>query len=143
VVLDRADPAAVGHADDDGQRETTLRPVVHLGELRRDLVERREDEPVELDLADRAVPAQRETDRGADDAGLRERRVHDPVRAEVLLEPVRDPEHPAERPDVLAHEEDLGVLLERTAQAGVDRLGERDALGGHRAPPCVGANVVS
>ena len=67
-----------------------------LGQLAHDLVERGEHEAVELDLADRPVAAQREPDRGADDAGLGERGVHHPVLAEVLLQPVGDAEHAAE-----------------------------------------------
>jgi hypothetical protein len=52
---------------------------VHLRDLADDLVERREHEPVELDLADRAEPADGEADSGADDAGLSERGVDDKV----------------------------------------------------------------
>src|SRR4029079_3272174 len=78
----------------------------------------------------RLVAAHRETDRGADVAGLRQRGVDDSVAAEVLLQPVGDPAHAAERADVLTHEEHLGALLERLAQTEVDRLGEGD--GGHR-----------
>jgi hypothetical protein len=45
-------------------------PGPHLGGLAGDLLGRRVDEAVELDLADWTVPAQRQADRGADDAGL-------------------------------------------------------------------------
>jgi hypothetical protein len=58
--------------------------------------------------------------------GLGERRVDDPVLAEVLLQPVGDPEDATELADVLAHDEDLGVGLHRLAQAHRDALGERD-----------------
>ena len=104
---------------------------MQLRELRGDLVERREDEPVELDLAHRAVAAHREPDRGADDAGLGERGVEHPLLAEVLLQAVGHPEDAAEPADVLAHDDDLGVVLHRRAQAVVQRLGHRH---GHRAP---------
>ena len=75
------------------------------------------DEAVELDLAHRPVAAQRQPDRGADDAGLGERGVDDPVLAEVLLQAVGDPEDAAELADVLAHDQDLGVVLHGLAQA--------------------------
>ncbi len=135
VVLDGADRAAVGNADDDGQLDLAERAGVHLGELGDDLVVRGEDEPVELDLHDGAVAAQREADRGADDAGLRERGVDDPVLAEVLVEAVGDAEDAAELADVLSHDQDLGVVLQRGAQGGVDRLGDRELLGGHVSCP--------
>src|SRR5690606_4408340 len=121
-----------------------------LGELRGDLVERREDEPVELDLADGPVAAHGEADGRADDAGLRERRVHDALLAELGLQPVGHAEDAAQRADVLAHEHDLVVVPHRGPQALVDGLAERErprARGGagrglgtfrhgrHRAPP--------
>ena len=131
VVLDRADAAAVRDADDDRELDLAERPGVHLGELGDDLVVRREDEPVELDLHDRPVAAQREADGRADDAGLGERGVDHPVLAEVLLQPVGDPEDAAELADVLAHDQDLGVGLQGLAQRFVDRLGEGEFLCGH------------
>lgn len=135
VVLDRADAAAVRNADDDGELDLSERPRVHLRELRDDLVVRREDESVELDLHHRAVAAQGEADRGADDARLGERGVDDPVLAEVLLESVGDPEDTAELADVLAHDEDLGVGVEGRAQRLVDRLGQRHLFCRHRYLP--------
>src|SRR5690606_22564677 len=64
--------------------------------------------------------------------------VDDAVRAEVLLQAVGDPEDPAEGADVLAHEQHLGVLLERAAQPQVDGLGQREPFG-HRVTPSTGA----
>ena len=122
VVLDGADAAAVGDADDDRQLDLAERAGVHLGELGDDLVVRREDEAVELDLHDRAVAAQRQADRGADDAGLGERGVDDPVLAEVLLQAVGDPEDAAELADVLAHDEDLGVGVQRPRSDSLSAL---------------------
>ncbi len=74
-------------------------------------------------------------DGGAEDAGLGERGVDDPVLAEVLLQAVGDPEDAAELADVLAHDEHLGVVLHRLAQAGVEALGQGDLA--HRCPPVV------
>ncbi len=100
-----------------GSRTLALRAVVHLRHLGDDLVVRRVDEAVELDLADRPVAADRQADRGADDAGLGQRGVDHPVLAEVLLQAVGDPEDAAELADVLAHDDDLGVVLQGAAQA--------------------------
>jgi hypothetical protein len=133
VVLDGTDAAADRDPDDDRQRDRAEGTGPHLGQLRHDLVERGVHEAVELDLADRPVPAQRHADRGADDPGLGEGRVDDAVLAEVLLQPVGDPEDSAELADVLAHQHDLGVGLHRGAQAGVDPLGQGDR--GHQCCP--------
>jgi hypothetical protein len=103
-----------------------LGPVEHLRHLGDDLVVRGKDEPVELDLADRPVAANGQADRGADDAGLGQRGVDDAVLAEVLLQTVGDPEDAAELADVLAHDDDLGVVLQAAAQAMVEGLAEGD-----------------
>ena len=128
VVLDRADAAAERDPDDDRQPHLAPRAVVHLRHLRHDLVVRRVDEAVELDLADRPVAADGQADRGADDAGLGQRGVDHPLLAEVLLQAVGDPEDAAELADVLAHDEDLGVVLQGAAQAGVERLADGERL---------------
>jgi len=60
---------------------------VQFGDLGHDLVERRVDEAVELNLTDRAVAADRESDRRADDGRLRQRRVDDAVFAESFCKP--------------------------------------------------------
>ena len=135
VVLDRADAATERDPDDHRHLGLALAAEGHLRDLADDLVVRRVDEPVELDLDDRSVAAQRQADRRADDAGLRERRVDDPVLAEVLLQAVGDPEDAAELADVLAHEQDLRVVLHRLAQAHVEALGERDLLRAHARAP--------
>jgi hypothetical protein len=140
-MLDGTDPAAERHPDRDWQPHRPRGPVVHLRQLAHDLVERREDEPVELDLAHRAEPAQRQADRRADDPGLGERRVDDPVLAEVLLQPVGDAEDAAELADVLTHDEHLGVGFHRLAQAGVDGLGERGLGHGDQCSRCASTNV--
>ena len=139
VMLDRADPAAERDPDDDGQPDLAARAVVHLGELADDLIEGGEHEPVELDLADRAVSAQRQADGGADDAGLGQRGVDHPRLAEVLLQAVGHPEDPAQLADILAHDECPGVVLQRLAQALVDRPGQRQP--GHRCSPAGSASA--
>jgi hypothetical protein len=139
VVLHRADPAAVGDAHHDRQLDLAEGAGVHLGELGDDLVVGREDEAVELDLHHRAVAAQRQADRGADDAGLGQRGVDDAALAEVLVQAVGDAEHTAEAADVLAHDEDLGVVLQRLAQRLVEGLGQWHPGHGQRPFPCAAA----
>ena len=135
-VLDRADVPSVGHPDDNRHADATLVPVGHLGQLGGDLVEAGEDEPVELDLTHRPKPAHRQTDRGADDSGLRQGGVDNPPRPELLLQPFGDAEHAAERSNVLAHEQHALVVAHLTAQAVGDALevrhGCRVSACGHR-----------
>src|SRR3984957_19773924 len=131
MVLDRADSAAERDPDHDGEGDGPAGAVAHLGELADDLVERGEDEAVKLDLAHRPVAAQRQADRGADDARLGQRGIDHAMLAEVLLQSVRHPEDAAELADILAHDHYLGVGLERLAQPRVERLGESDRA--HRA----------
>ena len=95
---------------------------MQLGELGDDLVEARKDESVKLDLADRTVAPDREPDRRADDPGLAQRGIEDPLLAEVLLQPIGDPEDTAEPADVLTHHQDLAVGLHRGPQALVEAL---------------------
>ena len=92
-----------------GTADPALVAVAQLGHLRHDLVEGRVDEPVELDLAHRPVAPNGQPDRRADDAGLGQRRVDHAAVAEVPLQTLGDAEHTAELPDVLAHEDDLGI----------------------------------
>ena len=124
VVLDRADPTAVGDPDRHRHGHPALVAVAQLGHLRHDLVEGRVDEPVELDLAHRTVAPHGQPDRGADDARLGDRRVDHAAFAEVLLQAFGDPEHASELADVLTHQHDLGVALHRLAQAHVERLAQ-------------------
>src|SRR3954449_5364154 len=125
-MLNRTDAAAVWDPDRDRQLHMAGRPVVHLGDLADDLVERREHEAVELDLADRPEPSNRQSDGRADDARLGERGVDDAVLTEVLLQPVSDAEDAAEPTDVLTHDDDLRVVLERLAQSLVEGLAESE-----------------
>ena len=125
VVLDRADAAAEGDADGERHGDPALVAVAQLGHLRDDLVEGGIDEAVELDLAHGPVTAHGQPDRGADDAGLGQRRVDDAAVTEVVLQSLGDAEHAAELADVLPHEDDLGVALHGLAQPGVERLAQR------------------
>jgi hypothetical protein len=124
VVLDGADAPAKRDAHDDRQLDVAERAGSHLGDRADDVVERRIDEPIELDLHDGPVAPQRQPDRRPHDPRLGQRRVDDPVLAEVLLQALGHPEHPAELADVLAHEDHLGVAFHRRPHAAGDPLRE-------------------
>src|SRR5215207_4004107 len=98
-----------------------------------DLIERRVDEPVELDLAHWAVAAQRHAHGSADDAGFGKRRIDHPMFAEVLLQAFGNSEDPTELADVLASDHDFRIGFQRSAQARIERL--RHGHHGHQTPP--------
>src|SRR5690606_17851515 len=131
-----ADAASEGYADDHGNLDLVFGAVVNLGQRGGDLVKGREDEAVKLNLHHGAVAGHGHTDRGAHDAGLGERGVHDAVGPKVLMETVRHTEHATQGTDVLAHEEHLGVAFHGGAQASVDSTSERQ--GTYRVEGLVG-----
>ena len=76
----------------------------------------------ELHLGDRPQPHHRRAGRAAHDRGLRQRRVEDAPRAELLLEAERDLERAAVDADVLAEHEDALVAAHLLAETVADRL---------------------
>ena len=134
VVFDGADPTPERDPDHHRHRRLAAGAHVHLRHLGDDLREAREDEAVELDLEHRAVAAHAQSDGGADDARLGQRRVDHAVLAELGLEPLSDPEDAAELSDVLAREEHLRVGLECAAQPPVEGLCHRQRLA-HASSP--------
>jgi hypothetical protein len=134
VVVAAADAAADRRADDDRARVLAARAVPELGQLVHDLIEGREDEVAELDLRHRAQAVQGHADRGADDAGLGQRRVDHAIAAELLEEAAGGAEHAAELADVLAEHDGARVLAHLQAQRVVDRLDDvHDGHGGLRS----------
>ena len=87
-----------------------------------DRVEGTRDEVRELELDDRALPHPRRSDRGADEALLRDGRVDHAVRSELLVQAGGDPERAAEDADVLAEDEDALVVAHRVLQRSADRV---------------------
>src|SRR5438046_2933494 len=83
-------PAAPGHADDHRHAVSAVAPIADARGLVDDLLERRSAEVRELHLRDRKQSAHRSADRDADDRGLRDRCVDDPVAAELLDESIGD-----------------------------------------------------
>ncbi|MNY35608.1 hypothetical protein D3C86_1700280 [compost metagenome] len=133
VVVAAADAAAVGGADDDRAGVLPARAVAELRHLVDDLVDGREDVVHELDLGDRAQAVEGHADGGADDAGLGEGGVDDPVLAELLLQADGGAEDAAELAHVLAHDDHPIILAHLDLQGVVDGLD--DVHRGHyRAP---------
>ena len=91
MVLHAPDAAAVGNPDHDGQRDAAPGPVPQLGQMAGDLLEGRVSEGVELHFHDGPQAVHRHADRGTDDPGLCQRRVEDPIVAE-LAAAADDPE---------------------------------------------------
>ncbi len=132
-VVERAmNTRAPRHPDDDRHMPLPIRAIPDARGLVDDLLERRCAEVRELHLGDRDESRDRRADRDADDVGLRERHVDDPIGPELLDEPVGHAEHPAAHADVLAEDDDPLVAPELVPKGVVDRL--HVALLGH-APP--------
>ena len=99
-----------------------------LGDRIDDLVEADAEEIGEHDLGDRPVAGDGEAERGADEAGLGDRRIADAGGAELLVEPLAGLERPTGRADVLAHDEDLVVPPHLLLERGEDRFAVGDLL---------------
>ena len=125
VVQRPVHAAAVRRADHHRHAEPVVRAVAHPRRLGHDLVERRVDEVRELDLGDRPQPVHRGADRRADDHRLGQRRVDDPVVAELGPQAVGREEHAALLADVLAQHDDRLVAAHLLGHALADRLDER------------------
>ena len=87
-----------------------------------DLVEAAGDEVGELHLGDGPHAHQRRADRGADDAGLGDRRVHDALLAELFEHAVGDLECAAVDADVFAEDEHAFVALHLFPDSLADRF---------------------
>src|SRR2546425_12759756 len=111
MVLERADPAPVGHADDHLAVEASLRAHAVAGGVVLDLMEALEAEAGELDLADGLEAVERHADRGADDGRFGQRAVDDALAPELAVQVLGDSEDAAVHADVLADDDDVLVAL--------------------------------
>src|SRR5207248_6049855 len=87
-----------------------------------DLIESRKDEIAELDLGNGPQPVHRHADGGADDPGLRERRVDDAIGAELLDQSDRSAKDAAELAHVFAQHDHARIAAHLDLQRVVDRL---------------------
>ena len=122
-------PAAGRHPDHQGHVELSAGHVQQRGRVVHDLVERQQAEVDGHDLDDRPHAAERGPDAGADERRLRQRRVPDAVRAELLEQAQADREAAAVAPDVLAHQEHPLVALQGVAERRRASPRGRSALG--------------
>src|SRR2546425_3593743 len=131
MVLERADPAPVGHADDHLAVEASLRAHAVAGGVVLDLMEALEAEAGELDLADGLEAVERHADRGADDGRFGQRAVDDALAPELAVQVLGDSEDAAVHADVLADDDDVLValhLLEQRQVEGLDHVQFRHRL---------------
>src|SRR5664280_2466663 len=143
-MLDGADAALERQTNNETHQVDAVSALMQFGDLGHDLVKGGIDETVELDLAHRAVPANRESDRGADYGRLGEWRVDDAVLSKVLLQSVGDAKDAAEFADVLTHQQHFLVLLHRATKSLVEGFGHRHGGRGHQCePPPTPRSIIS
>src|SRR5262249_52642018 len=135
VMLEGADAAAVGHADDHLDVVAPAGAGAVAGRVVLDLVEGLEGEAGELDLGDGLEAVDRHADRHPDDRALRQGRVDDPLLAELLEEPLGDAEASLVDADVLAEHHDVVVPLHLLVEREVDRLDHRQLAARFRRHP--------
>ena len=98
VVVAAFDTAADRHAHHDRARKLARRAISVLGGFVDQLIHRGIDEVAELNLGHGSQAVERHADRGADDAGLGERRVDHTLAAELLLQAGGHAKHAANLP---------------------------------------------
>src|SRR2546428_3057846 len=136
MMFHGADMAAKRDADCNRQRDP--RPISIFRHVADDLVERRVDETVELDLGYRPEATQRQAYGDADDGRLSERRVEHAVDSKRLLQAVCNTKDTAERADVLTKNQNLLVARQGVAERKVDGFGHRDGF--HQVPSSEASN---
>src|SRR6056297_333452 len=117
VLAGGTHPTALCRSDGDWEFGFPAEHVVHLRHLIHDLFHRDAHEIREHELDDRPRPRRRRAGRRAHEAGLADRRIPDPLLAELFVEAARYLEDAAEEPDVFAHQVDVLVALEFFAEA--------------------------
>ena len=131
MLRGEAETGAAERADGDRHLDAAARHEAVLGDAVDDLVEADAEEVGEHDLDDRAVAGESEAERGADEAGLGDRRVADPRRAEFLEEAETRLERPAGLADVLAHDQGFRIAPHLLLERRDDRFAVGDLLRAH------------
>src|SRR5215467_4553424 len=129
MELGAADATAEGCPDRDLGVEAATRALPVLAELGSDLVEALGGEAQELNLGDGHHPGDRQSERGADDACLGQRRVDYPLVAVLLDQTGRRAEDAAQPSDVKPECHDAVVPAHLLIERVVDRLD--DVPGSH------------
>src|SRR5438132_2857685 len=134
MELGAADAAAERCPDGDLAVVAATRALAVLGELRPDLMKPLRGETKELDLGDRHHAGEGEPERGTDDAGLGERRIHNALGSESVHQPARGAEDPAQLADVEPEHHHAGIGLHLLGHRAVDGLD--DVALSQAQPPC-------
>src|SRR5439155_15114545 len=124
-------------AEDDGHLDLAARHVVRLGGLIDHLIHRQRDEVAEHHVDDRTHARHRGADADAGVARLGDRRVDDPLGAELLDEPREGLERVAGLGHVFADEEHARVAPHHLRDRFLDRLSVRQLSLAHDRPPFI------
>ena len=114
--------AAGAHGGAQDERAGLSVDVVELGGHVHELVDAKRDEVHEHDFHDRARTDDGRADRHAGEGGFGDRGVADAFGAELVDQSARDAEGAAVGGDVLAHDEDAGILREGLVEGVADEL---------------------
>ena len=105
------------HADDQRDAELSAGHVTDGRRVVDDLVERQQAEIDRHHLDDRPHAAEGRADAGADERGLRQRRVADPLRPELLEQPLLTAYAPPYRPTSSPIRKTRGIALQRLPES--------------------------
>jgi len=115
-------PGAGRHPDHQRHAELVSRHVTHCGRGIEYLVERQQAEIHRHQFDDRPHAGHRRADAGAGEPGFRERRIANPLRPEFGEQPVAHRVAAAVAADVLTHQKNALVALDRVAQRLLNRF---------------------
>ena len=122
VMFGRTDAAAVRSAQHHGASQPPLGAVAQPRGMVHQLIDAGIKKAHELDFADRLEPLRRHADAEPADQELGERRVDHPFRAEALLQTDGGAEDAAVDADVLAENDDVGILVHGAGERQIDGL---------------------
>ena len=131
VMFNRTNVSAVGNPNDHGHAQRAFVAECHLCELRCDLIKRRIDKAVELNLDNGSVSAHCKPNRRTDNPRLGEWGVKNSMLTKLRLEALRHTKDATERADVFAHEQNLRVCRHGGLKAQIDGFREREILHAH------------
>ena len=124
----KAKARAAKGPNDDRRLDAASRHETVLGDAVGDLVEADPEKVSEHDLDDRPVACKSKAKRRADKPGLRDRRIADARRAELLVKALACLEGTAGLADILAHDQCLRIASHLLAQRRGDRFPVADFL---------------
>ena len=117
---------SAGSAEHRGHSDLAVRHVAHLGGRVHQLVHREQGKVPGHELDDRPEPDHGGADADAGEPQLGDRRIHHPHRAELVEQSAADLVGALIDPDLLAHEEDVGIPLHLLAECLVEGVSVGD-----------------